>query len=117
MKNSKKIFGLVALMILCGTGEIKAYEEVIPNRYKGLWKRIKDENITLNGETHNKEYVNGGLMLRIEGNSNVSIKNGLKFDIKSSIPNEIVDDRDTSNVIDGIKIVGTDSGAPTDKGR
>ena len=116
MKNSKKIFGLVALMILCGTGEIKAYEEVIPNRYKGLWKRIKDENITLNGETHNKEYVNGGLMLRIEGNSNVSIKNGLKFDIKSSIPNEIVDDRDTSNVIDGIKIVGTDSGAPTIKG-
>ena len=109
MKNSKKVFGLVALMILCGTGEIKAYEEVIPNRYKGLWKRIKDENITLNGETHNKEYVNGGLMLRIEGNSNVSIKNGLKFDIKSSIPNEIVDDRDTSNVIDGIKIVGTDS--------
>ena len=111
MKNSKKIFGLFAFLLICGNVNASTSSVGSPEEYPGIKYDYNNINVSLPSFNFSENLSNGGNYIRVGGNSKLNIASDLNINLKSNIlgsssPNEY------GNVV-GFGAFGTNNGAPT----
>jgi len=109
MKNSKKIYGLFAFLLVCGN--VNAGSVGAPETYPGIKYDYNNVNVSLPTFNFTENLTNGGNYIRVGGNSKLSIGSNLNIDLKSNI----VDSFSSTvygNAV-GFGAYGTNSAAPT----
>ena len=109
MKNSKKIYGLFAFLLVCGN--VNAGSVGAPETYPGIKYDYNNVNVSLPTFDFTENLTNGGNYIRVGGNSKLSIGSNLNIDLKSNI----VDSFSSTvygNAV-GFGAYGTNTAAPT----
>ena len=109
MKNSKKIFGIFAFLMVCtaaNAGSVGA-----PEKYPGIRYNYNNVNASLPAFNFTENLTNGGNYIRVEGNSKLDIASDLNINLKSNISGSSLV-YEYGNVV-GFGAFGTNNGAPT----
>ena len=106
MKNSKKVFGLFAFLLVCGN--VNAGSVGAPERYPGIRYDYNNVNVSLPAFNFTENLTNGGNYIRVEGNSTLDIVSNLDINLTSNIPSTGA----YGNLV-GFGAYGTNNGAPT----
>ena len=109
MKNSKKIYGLFAFLLVCGN--VNAGSVGAPEKYPGIRYNYNNVNASLPAFNFTKNLTNGGNYIRVEGNSKLDIASDLNINLKSNISGSSLV-YEYGNVV-GFGAFGTNNGAPT----
>ena len=111
MKNSKKIFGLFAFLLICGNVNASTSSVGLPEEYPGIKYDYNNVNVSLPSFNFSENLSNGGNYIRVGGNSKLDINSNLNIDLKSNIVNSFLP-HVYGNVV-GFGAYGTNNGAPT----
>ena len=84
MKNSKKVFGLFAFLLVCGNAN--AASVGIPEEYPGIRYDYNNVNVSLPAFNFTENLTNGGNYIRVGGNSTLDIASDLNINLTSNIP-------------------------------
>jgi autotransporter protein yapE len=106
MKNSKKVFGLFAFLLVCGNAN--AGSVGAPERYPGIRYDYNNVNVSLPAFNFTENLTDGGNYIRVEGNSTLDIASNLDINLTSNIPSTGA----YGNLV-GFGAYGTNNGAPT----
>ena len=109
MKNSKKIFGIFAFLMVCtaaNAGSVGA-----PEKYPGIRYNYNNVNASLPAFNFTENLTNGGNYIRVVGNSKLDISSDLNINLKSNISGSSLV-YEYGNVV-GFGAFGTNNGAPT----
>ncbi|ALQ34687.1 autotransporter outer membrane beta-barrel domain-containing protein [Fusobacterium hwasookii] len=106
MKNSKKVFGLFAFLLVCGN--VNAGSVGAPERYPGIRYDYNNVNVSLPAFNFTENLTDGGNYIRVEGNSTLDIASNLDINLTSNIPSTGA----YGNLV-GFGAYGTNNGAPT----
>ena len=109
MKNSKKVFGLFAFLLVCAN--VNAGSVGIPEEYPGIKYDYNNVNVSLPVFNFTENLTNGGNYIRVGGNSTLDIASDLNINLTSNIPSS----SSTSiygNAV-GLGAFGKNNGAPT----
>ena len=106
MKNSKKVFGLFAFLLVCGN--VNAGSVGAPERYPGIRYDYNNVNVSLPAFNFTENLTDGGNYIRVEGNSTLDIVSNLDINLTSNIPSTGA----YGNLV-GFGAYGTNNGAPT----
>ena len=109
MKNSKKIFGIFAFLMVCtaaNAGSVGA-----PEKYPGIRYNYNNVNASLPAFNFTENLTNGGNYIRVEGNSKLDIASDLNINLKSNISGSSLV-YEYGNVV-GFGAFGANNGAPT----
>ena len=109
MKNSKKIYGLFAFLLVCGN--VNAGSVGVPETYPGIKYDYNNVNVSLPTFDFTENLTNGGNYIRVGGNSKLSISSNLNINLKSNIVNSF-SPTVYGNAV-GFGTYGTNSAAPT----
>jgi len=109
MKNSKKIYGLFAFLLVCGN--VNAGSVGAPEKYPGIRYNYNNVNASLPAFNFTENLTNGGNYIRVEGNSKLDIASDLNINLKSNISGSSLV-YEYGNVV-GFGAFGTNNGAPT----
>lgn len=109
MKNSKKIYGLFAFLLVCGN--VNAGSVGVPETYPGIKYDYNNVNVSLPTFDFTENLTNGGNYIRVGGNSKLSISSNLNINLKSNIVNSF-SPTVYGNAV-GFGAYGTNSAAPT----
>ncbi|CKH20086.1 Serine protease pic autotransporter precursor [Fusobacterium polymorphum] len=109
MKNSKKIYGLFAFLLVCGN--VNAGSVGVPETYPGIKYDYNNVNVSLPTFNFTENLTNGGNYIRVGGNSKLSISSNLNINLKSNIVNSF-SPTVYGNAV-GFGAYGTNSAAPT----
>ena len=109
MKNSKKIYGLFAFLLVCGN--VNAGSVGAPETYPGIKYDYNNVNVSLPTFDFTENLTNGGNYIRVGGNSKLSISSNLNINLKSNIVNSF-SPTVYGNAV-GFGAYGTNSAAPT----
>ena len=109
MKNSKKIYGLFAFLLVCGN--VNAGSVGAPETYPGIKYDYNNVNVSLPTFDFTENLTNGGNYIRVGGNSKLSISPNLNINLKSNIVNSF-SPTVYGNAV-GFGAYGTNSAAPT----
>ena len=109
MKNSKKIYGLFAFLLVCGN--VTAGSVGAPETYPGIKYDYNNVNVSLPTFDFTENLTNGGNYIRVGGNSKLSISPNLNINLKSNIVNSF-SPTVYGNAV-GFGAYGTNSAAPT----
>jgi len=110
MKNSKKVFGLFAFLLVCGN--VNAGSVGIPEEYPGIRYDYNDVNVSLPAFNFTEENLtNGGNYIRVGGNSKLNIASDLNINLTSNIASSLSPSVYGNAV--GLGAFGTNNGAPT----
>ena len=106
MRNSKKVFGLFAFLLVCGNAN--AGSVGAPERYPGIRYNYNNVNVSLPAFNFTENLTNGGNYIRVGGNSTLDIASNLDINLTSNIPSTGA----YGNLV-GFGAYGTNNGAPT----
>ena len=109
MKNSKKVFGLFAFLLVCAN--VNAGSVGAPEEYPGIRYDYNNVNVSLPVFNFTENLTNGGNYIRVGGNSTLDIASDLNINLTSNIPSP----SSTSiygNAV-GLGAFGKNNGAPT----
>ena len=106
MKNSKKVFGLFAFLLVCGNAN--AGSVGAPERYPGIRYDYNNVDVSLPAFNFTENLTDGGNYIRVEGNSTLDIASNLDINLTSNIPSTGA----YGNLV-GFGAYGTNNGAPT----
>ena len=109
MKNSKKIFGIFAFLMVCATAN--AGSVGIPEEYPGIKYDYNNVNVSLPAFNFTENLTNGGNYIRVGGNSTLDIASDLNINLTSNIPSSFSTGVYGNAV--GLGAFGTNNGAPT----
>ena len=109
MKNSKKIYGLFAFLLVCGN--VNAGSVGAPETYPGIKYDYNNVNVSLPTFDFTENLTNGGNYIRVGGNSKLDIASDLNINLKSNISGSSLV-YEYGNVV-GFGAFGTNNGAPT----
>ncbi len=109
MKNSKKLFGLFAFLLVCGNAN--AGSVGIPEEYPGIKYDYNNVNVSLPAFNFTENLTNGGNYIRVGGNSTLDIASDLNINLTSNIPSSSSIGVYGNAV--GLGAFGTNNGAPT----
>lgn len=110
MRNSKKVFGLFAFLLVCGN--VNAGSVGIPEEYPGIRYDYNDVNVSLPAFNFTEENLtNGGNYIRVGGNSTLDIASDLNINLTSNTLFSYSSDTYGNTV--GFGAFGTNNGAPT----
>lgn len=109
MKNSKKVFGLFAFLLVCGN--VNAGSVGIPEKYPGIRYDYNNVNVSLPAFNFTENLTNGGNYIRVGGNSTLDIASDLNINLTSNIP--ISSSPSVYGNAVGLGAFGTNNGAPT----
>ena len=110
MKNSKKVFGLFAFLLVCANVNA-GWSVGIPEEYPGIKYDYNNVNVSLPVFNFTENLTNGGNYIRVGGNSTLDIASDLNINLTSNIPSS----SSTSiygNAV-GLGAFGKNNGAPT----
>ena len=114
MKNSKKVFGIFAFLLVSG-GVNTAYAISIssgePEKYPGIKYNYNNVNVNLPAFNFSETVNNGGNYIRVGGSSKLNINSNLDINLKSNISNSSLPT--IYGTIVGFGAYGTNSAAPT----
>ena len=108
MKNSKKVFGLFAFLLVCSN--VNAISRA-PQEYPAIRHDYNNVNASLPTFSFTENLTNGGNYIRVEGNSKLDIASDLNINLKSNISGSSLV-YEYGNVV-GFGAFGTNNGAPT----
>ena len=106
MKNSKKVFGLFAFLLVCSNAN--AGSVGMPEVYPGIRYDYNNVNVSLPAFNFTENLTDGGNYIRVEGNSTLDIASNLDINLTSNIPSTGA----YGNLV-GFGAYGTNNGAPT----
>lgn len=109
MKNSKKVFGLFAFLLVCGN--VNAGSVGIPEEYPAIKYDYNNVNVSLPVFNFTENLTNGGNYIRVRGNSTLDIASDLNINLTSNIPISYSPSVYGNAV--GLGAFGTNNGAPT----
>ena len=109
MKNSKKLFGLFAFLLVCGNAN--AGSVGIPEKYPGIKYDYNNVNVSLPAFNFTENLTNGGNYIRVGGNSTLDIASDLNINLTSNIPSSSSIGIYGNAV--GLGAFGTNNGTPT----
>ena len=109
MKNSKKVFGLFAFLLVCGN--VNAGSVGIPEEYPGIRYDYNNVNVSLPVFNFTENLTNGGNYIRVGGNSTLDIASDLNINLTSNIPISYSPGVYGNAV--GLGAFGKNNGAPT----
>ena len=108
MKNSKKLFGLFAFLLVCGN--VNAIS-IAPQEYPGIKYDYNNVNASLPTFSFTENLTNGGNYIRVMENSNLDIASNLDINLTTNISHShspvVYED------VIGFGAYGTNNGAPT----
>ena len=114
MKNSKKVFGLFAFLLVSG-GVNTAYAISIssgePEKYPGIKYNYNNVNANLPAFNFSETVNNGGNYIRVGGSSKLNINSNLDINLKSNILNHSLPV--IYGTVAGFGAYGTNGAAPT----
>ena len=105
MKNSKKVFGLFAFLLVCSN--VNAISRA-PQEYPAIRHDYNNVNASLPTFSFTENLTNGGNYIRVIENSNLDIASTLDINLTSNIPSTGA----YGNLV-GFGAYGTNNGAPT----
>lgn len=108
MKNSKKLFGLFAFLLVCGNANALS---IAPQEYPGIKYDYNNVNVSLPAFSFTENLTNGGNYIRVRGNSTLDIASDLNINLTSNIP--ISYSPSVYGEVIGFGAYGTNNGAPT----
>ena len=111
MKNSKKVFGLFAFLLICGNVNASTSLVGAPEEYPGIKYDYNNVNDSLPFFNFSENLSNGGNYIRVGENSKLNINSNLNIDLKSNIVSLLLP-HVYGNVV-GFGAYGTNNGAPT----
>ena len=85
MKNSKKVFGLFAFLLICGNVNASTSLVGAPEEYPGIKYDYNNVNDSLPFFNFSENLSNGGNYIRVGENSKLNINSNLNIDLKSNI--------------------------------
>ena len=109
MKNSKKVFGLFAFLLVCAN--VNAGSVGAPEEYPGIRYDYNNVNVSLPVFNFTENLTNGGNYIRVGGNSTLDIASDLNINLTSNIPISYSPSVYGNAV--GLGAFGTNNGAPT----
>lgn len=109
MKNSKKVFGLFAFLMVCAT--VNAGSVGIPEEYPGIKYNYNDVDVSLPEFNFIENLTNGGNYIRVAGNSKLNIASDLNINLTSNTLFSYSSGVYGNTV--GFGAFGTNNGAPT----
>ena len=109
MKNSKKVFGLFAFLLVCGN--VNAGSVGIPEEYPAIKYDYNNVNVSLPVFNFTENLTNGGNYIRVGGNSTLDIASDLNINLTSNIPISYSPGVYGNAV--GLGAFGKNNGAPT----
>ena len=109
MKNSKKVFGLFAFLLVCGN--VNAGSVGIPEEYPAIKYDYNNVNVSLPAFNFTENLTNGGNYIRVGGNSTLDIASDLNINLTSNIPSSSSIGVYGNAV--GLGAFGTNNGTPT----
>ena len=109
MKNSKKVFGLFAFLLVCGNAN--AGSVGAPEEYPGIRYDYNNVNVSLPVFNFTENLTNGGNYIRVGGNSTLDIASDLNINLTSNIPISYSPGVYGNAV--GLGAFGKNNGAPT----
>ena len=109
MKNSKKVFGLFAFLLVCAN--VNAGSVGAPEEYPGIRYDYNNVNVSLPVFNFTENLTNGGNYIRVGGNSTLDIASDLNINLTSNIPISYSPGVYGNAV--GLGAFGKNNGAPT----
>ena len=109
MKNSKKVFGLFAFLLVCAN--VNAGSVGAPEEYLGIRYDYNNVNVSLPVFNFTENLTNGGNYIRVGGNSTLDIASDLNINLTSNIPISYSPGVYGNAV--GLGAFGKNNGAPT----
>ena len=109
MRNSKKVFGLFAFLMVCGN--VNAGSVGSPEEYPGIRYDYNNVNASLPTFNFTENLTNGGNYIRVAGNSKLNIASDLNINLTSNIASSLSLSVYGNTV--GLGAFGTNNGAPT----
>ena len=110
MKNSKKVFGLFAFLLVCANVNA-GWSVGIPEEYPGIKYDYNNVNVSLPVFNFTENLTNGGNYIRVGGNSTLDIASDLNINLTSNIPISYSPGVYGNAV--GLGAFGKNNGAPT----
>ena len=109
MKNSKKVFGLFAFLLVCAN--VNAGSVGAPEEYPGIRYDYNNVNVSLPDFNFIENLTDGGNYIRVGGNSTLDIASDLNINLTSNIPISYSPGVYGNAV--GLGAFGKNNGAPT----
>ena len=108
MKNSKKVFGLFAFLLVCGNANALS---IAPQEYPGIRYDYNNVNASLPTFSFTENLTNGGNYIRVIENSKLDIASNLDINLTSNILHSLLPS--VYGEVIGFGAYGTNNGAPT----
>ena len=109
MKNSKKVFGLFAFLLVCGNAN--AGSVGAPERYPAIRHDYNNVNASLPTFSFTENLTNGGNYIRVIENSKLDIASNLDINLTTNILHSL--SPSVYGDVIGFGAYGTNNGAPT----
>ena len=109
MRNSKKVFGLFAFLLVCGN--VNAGSVGIPEEYPGIKYDYNNVNVSLPEFNFTENLTNGGNYIRVIENSKLDIASNLDINLTTNILHSL--SPSVHGDVIGFGAYGTNNGAPT----
>ena len=108
MKNSKKLFGLFAFLLVCGNANAMSRA---PQEYPGIRYDYNNVNASLPTFSFTENLTNGGNYIRVIENSKLDIASNLDINLTTNILHSL--SPSVHGDVIGFGAYGTNNGAPT----
>ena len=108
MKNSKKVFGLFAFLLVCGNANAMSRA---PQEYPGIRYDYNNVNASLPTFSFTENLTNGGNYIRVIENSKLDIASNLDINLTTNILHSL--SPSVHGDVIGFGAYGTNNGAPT----